>query len=149
MNLTRDDRFKQGIFKPKNTNKFLGKFAIYRSSYELRFMRWADNNPNILEWNSEKVVVPYVSPIDSRGHRYYVDFYIALKEGDKIVKYLIEVKPSTQTQAPKISKRKKSSTIVYEQTTWITNQAKWSAATEYAKKRGLLFKVITEKDLGI
>jgi hypothetical protein len=44
----KDDRFKQGIFKPKNPEKFLGKFAIFRSSYERAFFLKMDNNEKAL-----------------------------------------------------------------------------------------------------
>ena len=32
---------------------------------------------------------------------------------------------------------------------YIKNQAKWKAASEYAKDRGWEFKIITEKELGL
>lgn len=143
----RDPRFKQGIFKPKNPKKFLGEMAIYRSSYELRFFRWADENPNVLEWSSESIIIPFISPIDGKGHRYYVDNYCVLREGNTIKKYLIEIKPSTQTKRPVATKNKKPASLIYEQTKWIVNQAKWEAATKYAKQKGLEFIVLTEKEL--
>ena len=143
----RDPRFKQGIFKPKNPKKFLSERAIYRSSYELRFFRWADENPNVLEWSSESIIIPYISPIDGKGHRYYVDNYCVLKEGDIIKRYLVEIKPSSQIQKPKVTKTKKPASLLYEQTQWVVNQAKWEAAGIYAKKRGFEFIILTEKEL--
>lgn len=143
----RNDQFKQGVFKPKNPKKFLGKYAVFRSSYELKFFRWADENPNVLEWGSESVIVPYVSPIDGKVHRYYVDSFMAIREGDVIKKYLIELKPSKQMLPPKVTKNKRASTLLYEQQTYIKNTAKWAAAREYAKKKGLEFIIITEKEL--
>ena len=38
---------------------------------------------------------------------------------------------------------------VEESMTFIKNQAKWAAATEWAKNRGWEFKIITEYELGI
>lgn len=143
----KDDRYKQGVFKPKNVKKFIGEYAIYRSSYELKFFRFADENPNVLEWGSENIVVPYISPLDGRVHRYYVDNYMVIKEGTAIKRYLVEIKPSGQTVQPKKSKRKKQSTIIHENTQWVLNQAKWEAAREYAKKKGFEFIIITEKEL--
>jgi len=143
----RDPRFKQGVFKPKHPQKFIGKFAIYRSSFELRFMRWADSNPNVLEWSSEQVIVPYVSPIDGRAHRYYVDNFVVIREGTVVKKYLVEIKPFQQTQPPRPSKRKKPATVLYEQTQWIINQAKWASAREFAKKKNVEFIILTEKEL--
>lgn len=143
----KDDRYVQGIYRPINKSKFVGEYAIFRSSLERKFFLWADNNPNVLEWGSENIIVPYVSPLDNRAHRYYVDNYVVLKEGSNIVKYLIEIKPYKQTFKPTVSKRKKKSTILHEQTQWIINQAKWEAAELFAKKKGYKFIKITEKEL--
>jgi hypothetical protein len=145
--LSRDPRFKQGIYTPKNKQKFIGKIAIYRSSFELQFMRWADNNPNVLEWGSENIIVPYKSPIDNKIHRYYVDNFLALKEGNNIKKYLVEIKPSSQTLPPKHSNRKKKQTILYENMQYAINQAKWEAAKNFATTRGCEFIILTEKEL--
>lgn len=154
----KDDRYKQGIFRPINSQKFigkdvifnkknLGKVAIFRSSYERTFFLWADKNPNVLEWGSECIVIPYKSPVDNRMHRYFVDNYVVLKEGDEIKRYLIEIKPTKQTIPPVSSKRKKGSTMLYENTQWSVNQAKWEAAEKFAKLRNMIFKILTEKDL--
>jgi hypothetical protein len=143
----KDPRFKQGVFQPKNPDKFIGKFAIFRSSLERKFFLWADGNPNVLQWSSEQIIVPYKSPIDQRLHRYYVDTYVVLKEGDKIKKYLIEIKPYKQTLPPTPSNRKKKTTVLYETTQWVINQAKWEAAKKFATAKGAEFLVITEKDL--
>ena len=145
--LNKDPRFTQGIFKPNNPKKFIGKFAVFRSSFERKFFLWADSNPNVLEWGSENIIVPYKSPIDDRWHRYYVDNYVVLKEGVNIVKYLVEIKPYKQTIAPVVSKRKKKATLLYEQTQWVINQAKWEAAEKFAKSKGFKFIKITEREL--
>lgn len=145
--LKKDDRFIQGVFKPKNPKKFMGEYAIFRSSYERRFMLWADKNPNVLEWGSEKVIIPYLSPIDNKMHRYYVDAYIVLKEGNSIKKYLIEIKPYSQTQPPKPSKKKKKETVLYENIQWQINNAKWESAKKYAQTKGAEFIILTENEL--
>lgn len=147
MNIQKDPRFIQGIFRPINKNKFIGEFAIFRSSYERRFMMWADKNPNVLEWSSERIIIPYKSPVDNRIHRYYVDNYVVIKEGTKIKKYLIEIKPFKQTQPPIITNKKKKQTILYETTQWAVNSAKWEAAKKFAASKGAEFIIITEKDL--
>jgi len=143
----KDERYKQGVFQPKNPQKFIGKFAIFRSSFERTFFLWADSNPNVLEWGSENIIVPYKSPVDNRMHRYYVDNYVVIKEGNKIKKYLIEIKPFKQTQPPTITKKKKKQTIIYETTQWAVNSAKWEAAKKFAASKGAEFIIITEKDL--
>ena len=140
------NRWRQGIFIPKNPNKFIGSKAIYRSGLELKFFRFCDDNKNVKRWGSENVIVPYMSPLDNRGHKYYVDNYIEILEGNKLVKYLVEIKHSRETKPPKTKYRNRKH-LLYEQKTFVTNQAKWQAAREYGKKRGYKFIILTEKEL--
>jgi len=143
--------FKQGIFKPQNNAKYLGtSHPIYRSGWELKFFRWEDLNENILYWGSENIIVPYINPLDGKVHRYFVDNFVVFrdKDGNK-KKFLIEIKPSSQVSRPIQSNKKKHSTVLYEQTTWITNQSKWEAARRWAKNKGYDFIILTEKELGI
>ena len=56
-------------------------------------MVFCDNNPSIIEWGSEEVIIPYRAP-DGRVRRYFPDFYIKVKEKTgKLTKYIIEIKP--------------------------------------------------------
>ena len=139
-------KWRQGIFTPKNQDKFIGSKAVYRSGLELKFFRFCDDNPNVLEWGSENIVVPYISPLDNKAHRYYVDNYIAIKEESKVVKYLVEIKPSKQTKPPTTKYRKRQH-LLYEQKQYVINQAKWKAAKEFCKKKELTFIILTEKEL--
>ena len=139
-------KWRQGIFTPKNLDKFIGSKAVYRSGLELKFFRFCDDNPNVLEWGSENIIVPYISPLDNRAHRYYVDNYIAIKEGSEVVKYLVEIKPSKQTKPPTTKYRKRQH-LIYEQKQYVINQAKWKAAKEFCKKKGFTFIILTEKEL--
>ena len=139
-------KWRQGIFTPKNQNKFIGSKAVYRSGLELKFFRFCDDNPNVLEWGSENIIVPYISPLDNRAHRYYVDNYIAIKEGSEVVKYLVEIKPSKQTKPPTTKYRKRQH-LIYEQKQYVINQAKWKAAKEFCRKKGFTFIILTEKEL--
>ena len=142
--------YKQGIYTPVNRKKYIGRRTPeYRSSWELKFFQWCDKNPNVLEWSSESIIVPYKSPVDSRYHRYYVDNAIALQEGNQIIKYLVEIKPYKQTQPPVQSKRKKKSTLIYEYRTYAVNQAKWKAADLFAQKKNMKFIILTENELNI
>ena len=141
----------KGRYQPNNPLKYKGNFRniIYRSLWELKFMKYCDRNQNILEWGSEEIVVPYRSPIDNRYHRYFPDFYIKVRESTgKIKKYIIEVKPQKQCIEPKVQK-KKTRSYVYQVCEYAKNQAKWKAAEEYCMDRGLEFKVLTENELGI
>ena len=101
-----------GRFKPSNPGKYKGDPTniIYRSLWERKLMVWCDNNANIQEWGSEETVIPYVSPVDNRVHRYFPDFYMKIKENSgRIKRYVIEVKPYKQTIPPTKTKNKKSS----------------------------------------
>ena len=141
----------KGRYQPNNPLKYKGNFRniIYRSLWELKFMKYCDSNPNILEWGSEEFCLPYRSPLDNKIHRYFPDFYIKVKENTgQIKKYIIEVKPKRQCMEPKPQK-KKTRTYIYEVREYAKNQAKWKAAEEYCLDRGYEFKVLTEKELGI
>ena len=143
--------YKQGIYRPLNPQKYIGNnIPQYRSSYELKFFRWADNNKNILAWGSENIIIPYINPLDNKVHRYFVDNFIIFNDKDNIKrKVLIEIKPKSQTSRPVVSKGKHKKTMLYEQTMWITNQAKWEAAKKWADKKGVIFTILTEKELNI
>lgn len=140
--------FKKGLYRPKHVHKYIGRSTPeYRSSWELYFFQWCDRNPNVLEWAAEAVVVPYTSPIDNKIHRYYVDNILVLKEGNKNVKYLVEIKPHKQTMPPVFSRRKKRETLIHEQVTYEVNKVKWEAAKCWALKNGYKFIILTEKEL--
>ena len=141
----------KGKYQPNNPLKYRGNFRniIYRSLWELKFMKYCDSNQNILEWGSEEFWLPYRSPLDNKVHRYFPDFYIKVRENNGMVKkYVIEIKPKKQCIEPKPQK-KKTRTYIYEVREYAKNQAKWKAAEEYCLDRGLQFKVLTENELGI
>ena len=143
----KDERFKQGIYKPVNT-KYKGKsYPVYRSSWELKFFRWCDLNNNVLEWNSENVVIPYRLGNTGKPRRYIVDNTIVMKQNGKLQKYLVEIKPYSQTIPPKPHGNKKKSTVIYEQVTYAKNKSKWMAAEQWCKKYGYKFIILTEKEL--
>ena len=140
-----------GKFQPKNPRKYKGdpRLVIYRSLWELKFMKWCDDHDHVLEWGSEEIVVPYRSPLDGRIHRYFVDFYIKIQnKNNTIKKYLIEVKPKKQTKPPK-KKQRVTKSYIFECKTWEVNKAKWKAAVEFCEDRRIEFKIITEDELGI
>ena len=141
----------KGRYRPNNPLKYKGDYKniIYRSLWELKFMKYCDSNQNILEWGSEEFFLPYRSPLDNRVHRYFPDFYIKVRENTgKIKKMIIEVKPLRQCMEPKRQK-KKTRGYIYEVREYAKHQAKWKAATEYCLDRGLEFKILTENELGI
>ena len=141
----------KGKYKVRCPYKYKGDptKVIYRSLWELKFMKYCDSNINILEWGSEEMYVWYRSPVDNRPHRYFPDFYIKARESDgKIKKYIIEVKPKKQT-APPAKPKRQTKGYLREAFEYARNQAKWKAANEWCIDRGFEFKVLTEKELGI
>ena len=141
----------KGKYYPSFPRKYKGDPTniIYRSLWERKFMVYCDKNQNILEWASEEIAIPYRSPIDNRVHRYFPDFYMKVKETNgKIKNYVIEVKPAKQTKPPTKPKRQTKGYIreAYE---YAKNQAKWKMAKEFCADRQWVFKVVTEKELGV
>ena len=139
-----------GKFIPTNIAKYRGdvKKIVYRSLWERKFMVYCDSTSAILEWGSEEVIIPYVSPLDGRRHRYFPDFYIKVRQKDKTIKkMIIEVKPKIQCGPPKTPKRR-TKRYINEVRTWGVNEAKWNAAIEWCNDRGMEFKILTEDHVG-
>lgn len=139
----------KGKFKPKNYKKYKGDPTkiFYRSLWERRFMVYCDNNPAIIEWGSEEVIIPYKSPLDQKIHRYFPDFYIKyVNSRGQSIRELIEVKPKKQCSPPKQPKRQ-TRKYLQECATFMINQAKWKAAEEFCKDRRMGFRILTEDHL--
>ena len=144
-------RPKPHMWYPRNPNKYMGNpnNICVRSSWETKVCVWLDTSINILEWSSEEIVIPYISPVDGKYHRYFPDFFVRVKQQDGTVKSMIlEVKPHSQTIEPKIKKRI-TKAYINEVATYGVNQAKWRAAIEYCLDRGWEFRTLDEYDLGI
>lgn len=149
--MSNNNKSYKGKYQPSFPAKYKGDPTniIYRSLWERKFMRYCDLNENILEWGSEEIALPYISPLDKKVHRYFPDFYIKVKESNgKIKKYIIEIKPKKQTVEPQ-KKKNITKGYIYEVTEWVRNQAKWKAAKEFCDDRQWEFKVLTEDELGI
>jgi|TARA_B110000977_G_scaffold58707_1_gene79806 hypothetical protein len=142
----------RGKYTPKNPAKYRGDPSniTYRSLWERKFMLYCDDSKSIMEWGSEEVIIPYISPLDGRVHRYFPDFYIKVKQhNDKIKKYIIEVKPKKQCSPPDPKPSKRTKRWFSEVKTWGVNEAKWRSANSWCLDKGMEFKILTEDDLGI
>lgn len=140
----------KGVFKPKNPQKYNGNpnNIIYRSSWEVRVMKYFDEHPDVIWWASEELSIPYYNPVDQKMHRYFPDFIVKMKKRDGLVMtYMIEVKPFSQTQQPQ--RKRKTQKFIQESVTYVVNQSKWKAADEFCQEHGWQFKILTEKELGI
>jgi len=135
-------KFAQGEYAVQNPSKYVGgKAPFYRSSWELAFMRMCDSHPNIHKWASENIKIPYQHPFTGRFTNYVPDFMIQYTDKDGATHVeLIEIKPSSQTtlEAAKSVNNKAAVAI---------NAAKWTAAQEWCKRKGIRFKVINEDQI--
>jgi hypothetical protein len=84
-------------------------------------------------------------------YKYFVDYYIQVKKNDSIENWLIEVKPENQYALHKRPQEpagnlteKKIRSYNEKLKTWITNRAKFEAATRFAESRGYKFGAINE-----
>jgi hypothetical protein len=133
----------RGKFSPKNPEKYMGLGdPTYRSSWELTFMMFCDNNPSVQQWASESVKIPYRDPLTGKNTIYVPDFLILYLDKDaRKHAELIEIKPNNQATLEAVGKNK------LNQAQYIRNLAKWEAATAWCKKYGVQFRVISERDI--
>jgi hypothetical protein len=135
-------KFAQGVYVPKNPAKYVGKRdPRYRSGWEHAFMRFCDSNDNILQWASESISIPYRHPLTGKMTMYVPDFLITYRtKNNQMRAELIEIKPKKQSiLESKMSANDRAIVAV--------NYAKWDAATKWARRQGLQFRVITEDDI--
>lgn len=136
-------KYHQGKFTPKNPSKFSGDITniTFRSSWELKCMQFFDANPAITKVLSEEIAIEYFNPVKRRPAKYYPDFYIEYTKKDGTIhKVLVEVKPSTQ-----VVEQAKETT--HAKLTRAINYAKWTAAVEWCKQRGITFQILTESEI--
>jgi TnsA endonuclease N terminal len=135
----------KGVYKPRNSEKYAGDInkVVYRSLWERRLFTFLDDHPDCLQWVSEEIIIPYLSPVDKKWHKYFPDVLakIQTREGPKM--YLIEVKPFHQCMPPKIPKRR-TKNYFNECNRYVINQAKFEAAKKYCDERGWKFQLVTE-----
>jgi len=136
-------KFAQGKFTLKNTEKYVGtKTPTYRSSWEHTFMMFCDNHPNIIQWASEAVQIPYRNPVTGKQSIYVPDFFVMYedKNGNRRAE-IVEVKPSSQATMEAAGKNNQNKLSV------VVNTAKWQAAQIWCRRQQISFRVITEKDI--
>lgn len=134
--------YSQGNFTPKYPEKYIGSFPIkFRSSWEQQFMLVLDNHPNVLQWASESVKIPYINPLTGKQTVYVPDFLIVyIDKNSKKHSELVEIKPLKETLTENAKTKKDKLRVAL-------NMAKWKAAYKWCGKRGLQFRVMTEEQL--
>jgi len=90
---------------------------------------------------SENIKIPYRSPLDGKYHNYIPDFMIQYtdKNGSAHVE-LIEIKPANQTTMENARNGRNQIQVAL-------NAAKWTAAQEWCKRKGIRFKVLNEDQI--
>ena len=136
-------KYAQGIYDVQNPEKYVGnKPPFYRSSWEVAFCRFCDENPSVKKWASENIKIPYQNPITGRLANYVPDFMIQYEDrnGREHVE-LIEIKPSSQTTLEAAGKSQRNQAAV------AVNTAKWQAAAQWCKQKGIHFRVVNEDQI--
>jgi len=148
-----NSKYNQGKYSLKNQSKYIGNPSeiIYRSSWEFAFCHYLDMNDSIVKWACEQPIITY-QDLRNKVHRYYPDFYYEKLSNDEngITQVIVEIKPKIELFPPIRPKNETAKALEnyeYSVRTHIKNKLKWSAAEEYARKRGMQFIIITEEQL--
>jgi TnsA endonuclease N terminal len=145
----------KGAFRPRNPQKYLGRNIsqiVYRSSWELSAMLEFDSNVNVVAWMSESLPsktvhsgidgIPYRNPFTGKPAIYVPDFFVMYVDRNTTKhSEVIEIKPSDEILGftGKVSNLKEARQIL--------NAAKYIAAVDFCRKRGWVFRIITEREL--
>lgn len=114
------------------------------SSWELECHTYFDCNDRVIKWSSEEIVIPYFNPVKKRPAKYYPDYYVEyINPQNEVVREIVELKPLSQTKAPK--KNRKNS--LFSNAQFAINVAKWTAAEQFCKDRGIGWRIITERSV--
>lgn len=129
-------------YKVVNEGKYVGSGTPYcRSTWELAFCRFCDNNTNVVKWAHEPLKILYENPLTNKYTVYIPDFLVVYmdKKGKQHAE-LIEIKPAKEAMLSEAKSKR-------DQLRLAVNAAKWEAAKIYCKKHGLFFRIITEHEL--
>lgn len=135
-------KYAQGKYQIINPEKYVGKKTpTYRSSWEMTFCRFCDNNPAIINWASEPFMIPYRNPFTGKNTIYVPDFMIVyMDRNQQRHAEVIEVKPRKEvTMETARSDRDRAFVAL--------NMAKWAAARAWCAQQGLHFRIVTEEDI--
>jgi hypothetical protein len=141
-------RPKPRLWSPTNPEKYIGDYQkiIARSSWEVKMFNWCDRNPQVIKWVSEELVIPYLSPVDNKIHRYFPDIIMEIKDNAGVVtRYVAEIKPFKETIPP--ANIRKTKYLLEATKTYAVNSSKWKAAEAWCVKNNMVFIILTEKEL--
>ena len=135
-------RTQKGEFTPKHPEKYKGTYPIiYRSSWELAVFTKFDVHPNVIQWASESVTIPYQNPVTGKFARYIPDLLVVyIDKKNKRHAELIEIKPMRETFMETAKTRRDKIAV-------IINTAKWKAAAAFCQRNNLKFRVLNESQI--
>lgn len=114
--------YKRGVHVSLKT----GKECRYRSGWELSYLKYLDSNQDIVTFQYEELVIPYVSNVRTgKLRKYYPDFFVEYSDGHK---ELVEIKPSKRMTQMKVQK-------------------KLLAAGDWCRANDVSLVIVTEKEL--
>lgn len=156
---------KQGWYRVLNAEKFISQVQEsknvmkstrinegfleieYKSGLERTAFRYCDMNKHVKNFSIEPFAIRYLKPTTGRIHRYFVDLFIEFQNGQK---FLVEIKPYSETVEPKKPSKKTQKAILNYQKalqTFAVNSAKWEACRQFCSEKGLKFIILTEREL--
>jgi hypothetical protein len=104
-----------------------GQICKFRSGWEKSYMEFLDMSLDVISWEYESIVIPYVANKKTgKLRKYYPDFFVT-KENDK---FLIEIKPSRRIHQAKVMK-------------------KISAANDWCNVNNVKLLIVTEYELKV
>lgn len=153
---SKTSRYKQGYFDVSKSSKYLEKHrpCIYRSSWEWKFMVWAEREDRVKKWISEPFSLEYPCLLTGKIRHYNIDFVVDYStEIGEDEKWLIEIKPSKEVKeainfgrtlklitSPEAKKAYTASNKIAAK-----NYSKWTYAKKYCEERGYRFIIVTEQ----
>lgn len=133
--------YAQGLYTILHPEKYVGKGTPkYRSGWELTFMRFCDNHPNVVSWASENVRIPYRNPFTGKDTFYVPDFFVVYQKDGVRKAELVEIKPKGQAVMELARSQQEKAAVAL-------NMVKWAAARAWCKQMGATFRVLTEEDI--
>lgn len=113
--------YHQGTYESKK-----GGSVNYRSGWEKSYCEYLDNDPTVVEFKYEYLMIHYVSNKKSgRVRKYIPDFLVTYIDGRQVI---VEIKP--------LSRMTRS-----------TNVKKFAAAKEWCAENDYQFQILTEREL--
>lgn len=141
-----------GPYQLKNPGKYMGigTYPIYKSRNELIVFSKLDTDSKVVRWGYEILEIPYFNRIDNKIHKYKIDIYCEIRQGEMLLKCLIEIKSNEDLHPPvkpTLVNMRSRQRYNYNMRTYIVNVSKWKAAADFCKKAGFKMMFLTEKDI--